>query len=115
MHNVCHHTRPPPFPIAGPKNAHLSGRSGDLDPWPRVSLGSRFFLTHPMLPGATVMTDGSSKYPVNKMILQYGPSYVPPQPHMEHIVNITGSSFFPVLRLSLPVFSHKPVNILINC
>ena len=53
METIHQHTRPPPFPISVLKNAHLSGWSEDLDPWPRVSLGSRFFLTHPMLPGAT--------------------------------------------------------------
>ena len=115
MRTVCHHTRPPPYPIAGPKNAQLHGRSEELDPWPRVSLGSQFFLTHPMLPGATLGPDGPSKCPVNKMILRYRPSYVAPKPRRQLIVNVTASSFFLVLRRFLPVLSRNPVETVSHC
>jgi len=98
MHTVRHHTRPPPYPFADPKNCQLHRRSENSDSWPRVSLGSRFFLTHPMLPGATLGWRESCKCVDIMMVSLSWLSHAPTRTGVQPSVIITDITLSPVLR-----------------
>ena len=102
MDTLPQHTRPPPFPIVDPKNAHLSGQREEFFLRPRVSLGSQFFLTHPMLPGATSSQKNPCKCLDIMTISDFRLSYIFSRLHAQPCVIATDITCPPVIHPRRP-------------